>query len=96
MKKILALMLALIAMVTLLAACGEEEKEPLSTAEVVEIVLADAGLTIDQAQPHVHAGNYAGQECYYIYITVDGENVAYAVDPYTGEILNIADSDHSH
>jgi hypothetical protein len=27
---------------------------------------------------------------------VDGENMAYAVDKYSGEILNIAKSDHSH
>ena len=33
---------------------------------------------------------------YYVYVTVDGENMAYAVDKYSGEILNIAKSDHSH
>lgn len=97
MKKFFALMMALIAMLTLLAACdGEEKKEPLSNADVVQIVLSDLDLTIDEAQPHVHTGEFKGTECFYVYVTVDGENMAYAIDQYTGEILNISRSDHSH
>ena len=99
MKKMLAMLLALCAMLTLLAACDSDqqpERLPIDTADAVQAVLDDLDMTIDEAQPHVHAGDFQGNECYYIYVTVDGENVSYAVDKYTGEILNIAHSDHSH
>ena len=95
MKKILILMAVLCA---LLAACGNQEptKTPLTTADAVQIVLNDLDLTIDQASPHVHTGDFQGNEVYYVYVTVDGENMSYAIDLYTGEILNIAESSHTH
>ena len=99
MKKTLSLILALCAMVILFAGCDssqEPAKEPISTADAVQAVLQDLDMEIDEANPHVHPGNFQDNEVYYVYVTVDGENMAYAVDKYSGEILNIAKSDHSH
>ena len=97
-KRFLALILTLCAILALLAACGEQEptKTPLSTADAVQIVLEDLDMAIDEANPHVHPGDFQGTACFYVYVTVDGENMAYAVDQYSGQILNIAKSDHSH
>ena len=95
MKKILILMAVLCA---LLAGCGNQEpiKTPLTTADAVQIVLDDLDMDISEANPHVHEGNFQDNECYYVYVTVDGENMFYAVHKFTGQILNIAKSDHSH
>ena len=95
MKKILAIVILLCA---LLAGCGNQEptKTPLTTADAVQIVLNDLNMTIDQLSPHVHTGDFQGNEVYYVYVTVEGEGMSYAIDLYSGEILNIAESDHSH
>ena len=95
MKKFFAIFLVICA---LLAGCGDQEptKTPLSTADVVQIVLNDLDMEINEANPHVHAGDFKGTPCFYVYVTVDGENMAYAIDQFSGEILNIAESDHSH
>ena len=95
MKKIIALMLVLCA---LLVGCSYQmpERLPITTADAVQIVLDDLDMEIDEVNPHVHPGNFQDSEVYYVYVTVDGENMAYAVDKYSGEILNIAKSDHSH
>ena len=98
MKKILAMMLTLCAILIVFAGCGNQEptKTPLTTADAVQAVLRDLDMEIDEVSPHVHPGNFQDSEVYYVYVTVDGENMAYAVDKYSGEILNIAKSDHSH
>jgi hypothetical protein len=99
MKKIIPFILALCAMLVLFAGCDsnqEPAREPISTADAVQAVLRDLDMEIDEVNPHVHPGNFQDSEVYYVYVTVDGENMAYAVDKYSGEILNIAKSDHSH
>ena len=100
MKKTLSLILALCAMVILFAGCDSSDKnpvcEPITTADAVQIVLDDLDMDIGEANPHVHEGNFQDNECYYVYVTVDGENMSYAVHKITGQILNIAKSDHSH
>ena len=98
-KRFLALILFLSAMLVLFAACDsqqEPENIPITTADAVQVVLQDLDMEIDEVNPHVHAGDFRGTACYYVYVTVDGENMAYAIDQYSGEILNIAESDHSH
>lgn len=98
MRKIFILLLILCALVSVLTACGkeEEEKTPLTAAQAIEIVLKDTGLDVLDAQPHVHNGEYQGTECFMIYITVEGESVSYAVDLYSGEILNVSHAEHFH
>ena len=99
MKKIISFILALCAILILFAACDstqEPAREPISTADAVQVVLQDLDMEIDEANPHVHPGNFQDSEVYYVYVTVDGENMAYAVDKYSSQILNIAKSDHSH
>ena len=99
MKKFLALTLVLCAMLAMLAGCADEpmpERLPITTADAVQVVLDDLDMTIDQANPHVYQGRFLGTDCYYVYVTVDGKNIAYAVDLYLGDILDIAESDHSH
>ena len=100
MKKIIALILAVCAVLVLFAACDSSDKnpvcEPITTADAVQIVLDDLDMDIGEAKPHVHEGNFQDNECYYVYVPVDGENMSYAVHKITGQILNIAKSDHSH
>lgn len=98
MKKFTSVLLVICAVLALLAACDYQEPErlPITTADAVQIVLDDLDMTIDQVNPHVHEGDFQGNQVYYVYVTVDGENMAYAIDMYLGDILNIAQSDHSH
>ena len=100
MKKTIALILAVCAVLVLFAACDSSDKnpvcEPITTADAVQIVLDDLDMDIGEANPHVHEGNFQDNECYYIYVTVDGENMFYAVHKITGQILTITKSDHSH
>lgn len=97
--RIFAIILVLCAMLPMITACAgdkEPEKTPLTNNEVVRIVLSDLDMEITQVQPHVHTGEYQGNEVYFVYVTVEGVNLAYAIDMYSGEILNIAESNHSH
>jgi uncharacterized secreted protein with C-terminal beta-propeller domain len=99
MKKTMAILLVLCAVTLLLAACGsdpEPAREPISTADAVRVVLTDLDMEITEAQPHVHTGDFNGNEVYYVYVTVEEKNMSYAIDMYSGEILNIAESNHSH
>lgn len=98
MKKFTSVLLIICAMLALLAACDDQQPErlPITTADAVQIVLDDLDMDINEANPHVHEGNFEGNQVYYVYVTVDGENMAYAIDIYLGDILNIAKSDHSH
>ena len=98
MKKAVSVFLLICAMLALLAACGHQEPErlPIKTADAVQTVLDDLDITIEEANPHVHEGNFQGNQVYYVYVTVDGKNMVYAIDIYLGNILNIAESDHSH
>ena len=95
MKKIFAL---LVLVCILLVGCGNKEPErtPITSADAVQVVVNDLDMDIAALQPHVHQGEYQGTACYYVYVTVDGENIAYAIDLYLGEILNISESEHSH
>ena len=91
MKKFFALALVLCA---LLAGCNSQK--PISNTEAIQIVLDEANLTVDKALPHVHKGEHDGKECFLVYVTVGKKNMVYSVDLYTGEILSVEESSHSH
>ena len=92
MKKWIAILLLVGILCGMLAGCGKK----VTAEEAYQIVLDDLDMDISEANPHVHEGNFQDNECYYVYVTVDGENMFYAVHKFTGQILNIAKSDHSH
>jgi uncharacterized membrane protein YkoI len=98
MKKFFAISLVMCALLSLLAGCGQQEptKTPLTSGQALQIVLDDLDVDLTEVQPHIHNGDFQGVAVYFVYITVDGRNMAYAIDMYSGEILNIAESDHSH
>ena len=98
MKKILAISLVMCALLALLAGCGNQEptKTALTSGQALQIVLDDLGVDLTEVQPHIHTGDYNGTPCYYVYITVEGENLAYAIDQYSGKILDVSESSHSH
>ena len=62
---------------------------------------ADVGLTVPLGdagsigEPHVHTGTYEDQDCYNIYVTVDGEAWVYVIST-DGEILTKGPGSHSH
>ena len=95
MKKFFAITLVICA---LLAGCGQQEptKTPLTSGQALQIVLDDLGVDLTEVQPHIHTGNFDGAACYYVYITLEGESLAYAIDLYSGEILDSSESSHSH
>lgn len=95
MKKLFVITLLLCA---LLAGCGNQEptKTALTSGQALQIVLDDLGVDLTEVQPHIHTGDYNGTPCYYVYITVEGENLAYAIDQYSGKILDVSESSHSH
>lgn len=94
MKKSLLILALLVCMVfSLLTACGNGT----ITAEKAEkIVLKELGVTAEEANPHVHIGEYEGQPCYSVYITVGGVTWEYFVDSTSGDILGYQKSSHSH
>ena len=98
-KRVFSAFLVLIAVILLFAGC-EEKKEPqgnpITMNEAIQIVLEKADISPESANPHVHAGKYKSQECYLVYISDGGKNMVYSVDCFTGEILNIEQSSHSH
>ena len=98
-KRVFSAILALLAVVLLFSGC-EEKKEPqgkpITMNEAIQIVLEKADITAGNVNPHVHAGNYKGQECYLVYVTTGGRNLVYAVHCFTGEVLDVSVSDHSH
>ena len=98
MKKILAISLVMCALLTLLVGCGQQEptKTALTSGQALQIVLDDLGVDLTEVQPHIHTGDFNGTACYYVYITLEGENLAYAIDQYSGEILDVSESNHSH
>ena len=93
MRRIISLMLVVVLAVSLFAGCGNST---VSTEKAQKIVLKDLGVKAEDVTMHMHIGTYEGVPCYSIYVTVNGENLEYSVSADTGEILNIAHSDHAH
>ena len=92
MKKIVSLMLVTVLLLTMLVGCGSG----MSVEKAQKIVLKDLGVSADQVTMHTHIGSYENTPCFSIYVTVNGENLEYSVSADTGEILNVAHSDHAH
>lgn len=93
MKKCIIAVLVLVCILAMLTACGSKEITP---EKAQKIVLEDLGVSADEAELHVHIGEYEGKPCYSIYVTIEGETLEYLVDSATGEILDINESSHSH
>lgn len=93
MKKFLILFLIL----TLLLCGCKEKTQKITEKEAIQIVLE----AVDAPQEslggiHVHAGAVGGEDCYLIFVTVDGTTKQYVVAQDDGQILSVSDSDHSH
>lgn len=93
MKKLLILLLVL---TMILCGCAEK-KTKISEKEAINIAVEH--LQKGGNQPggiHVHAGAVGGEDCYLIFVTVDGTTKQYVVAQDDGQILSVSDSDHSH
>ncbi len=92
LKRILIMALLLCMVFPLLAACGSDE----ITAEKAEkIVLKELGVSAEEAKLHVHLSEFDGMPCYQVFATVNGKTWEYLLS-YTGEILSVSESNHSH
>ena len=93
MKKLIVLFLIL---AMILCGCAEK-KEKISEKEAINIAVTHLQENGDQpGGVHVHAGTVNGEDCYSIYITVGEGTVQYVINAYTGKILSVSDSNHSH
>ena len=97
LKRSIAIVLIVILAGSLLIAC-EPEKEPISQAEAVAIVMADLGIdNSDNPTIHVHQGVSNGKDVFNVYVTVDNVSKTYVVAVNGGDILAILDgAGHSH
>ena len=95
MKKRLFSILTLVCLVcSLLCAC--EKKEEITESQAASIVLEQLGVSAeDVGTPHVHKGTHNNEDCYNVYVTVDGESLVYIVSVY-GEVLAMGPGGHSH
>ena len=94
-KRLVAALLFTCVLCGVMCACEPKPKE-ITADEAISIVLKDLGNDADNAgTPHVHNGKFNKQDCYNVYITVNGENLLYIVST-TGMILHKGHSDHSH
>lgn len=92
-KRIIVIAVLACLVLTLLAACGNGN---ITAEKAQKIVLKDLGVSANQAELHVHTGEFEGKPCYSIYATVDGHTWEYLVDYNSGEILSKTESSHSH
>lgn len=92
-KRIIAILAISCMLLALLTACGSDGITP---EKAEKIVLKELGVSASEVEVHVHVGEHDGLPCYSVYVTMDGETLAYLVDSNTGEILDVVESDHSH
>ncbi len=95
MKKRLFSVLVLVCLVcSFMCACTP--KEEITDAQAVSIVLEHLGEDAkDIATPHVHKGTHKNENCYNVYVTIDGESWVYIISM-DGEILARGPGAHSH
>ncbi len=94
-KRLFAILILVCMVLCLMTACGAEKKT-ITSAEAWNIVCEDLGSDAANAEaPHIHTATRNNQECFNIYVTVDGESLLYVVS-YTGEILYKGQGSHSH
>ena len=85
MRKLLAVLVAAIMLLTVLTACGDKA---ISAEKAQEIALEDAGLTAKEVDDvHAHVTTYENTPCYNIHITVGGTEYNYNISS-NGEILS--------
>ena len=95
MKKWILWVVTLCLLGGLLCGCQQEDKV-LTTDQAQAAVQQYMGISASDATFHTHVTTYNGEACYSVYVTYNGQNWEYIVHAYTGEILAINNSNHSH
>ena len=97
LKRTLIVVLVVIMAGSLLIGC-QPEKEPISQAEAVAIVMEAMGVdNSDNPTIHVHQGVQSNKDVFNVYITVNNVSKTYVVAVNGGDILAIFDgAGHSH
>ena len=93
-RRSISVLLVAIALLGLLAGC--KKSTTISVEEAQQIVLEDLGVLEGQVSMHPHVGEYKGEPCYCIYVTIDAKTLEYLIDSKTGEILSAKESNHRH
>ena len=91
MKKLLVILLVLW---LILPGCTSGKKG-ITEDEAIAIVLADLGVSADEASFHVHASVDKVPQ-YTVYVTVGTRTMEYVVRMVDGKILSAEESSHSH
>lgn len=87
-KRMMALLLTLVMVLSVLAGCGKEKTKIVTEEEAQQIALKAAGLTAKQVSDiHTHVVSYEDVPCYSIHITVGSTEYEYVIAAATGEIL---------
>lgn len=97
-KRIFAMVLLVAVLLGALAACSSED-DLLTEDEVKKIVTDHAcadGAKATSVDFHGIGETKDGQVCFQVYITVNGQTFLYQVHATSGEILSVAESNHSH
>lgn len=92
-KRIIAILLALVLMCTVLAACGESRQ--ISATRAQKIALEDMGIKANQASVHVHPEHKEEGTYFNVYITYNGVNTTYVISN-AGDIVTKGEGGHSH
>ena len=96
MKRLISLLVITVMLLGVLAACGKSG--PLTVDDAKKVVLSDLGVKeskVDSIDVHLTA-SADGAACYAVYVTMNGEHLAYLVDGLTGEILSVEETDEGH
>lgn len=95
LRRFSAILLALVLVLTLFAACGGEEDGPLTQEKAKQIVMDDLGANASAVSDiHVHVVTEDGVACYSIHVTYGKVQKTYLIHGITGEILSITDGGH--
>ena len=93
-KRLFSIFVLLCLVCSLMCAC--DPKKEITANQAVSIVFQDLGNDVKNASdPHVHTGTYNNQDCYNVYISVNGEDWVYIISA-EGEILSKGPGGHSH
>ena len=90
-RKIIALLLLVVLVVSLMAGCGKKKNEPLTTEDAIALAIETVGVSEDQvADAHPHVGTIDNYPCYNIHLTlVDGTEHNVIINAVTGEVLEV-------
>lgn len=93
-KKLIALLLLGALVFCLFTGCVEEKSIDQAKAQL--IALEDMGVSPTEASIHVHTGTSGDTPCYLVFVTYEGETMAYTISAEDGAILHKEASDHAH